>query len=655
MMCGIAGIFHPDPEKPVSADILWRMTTTLEHRGPDGEGFHIEPGIGFGHRRLAIIDLEGGRQPMFNEDGSVVVVFNGEIYNHLSVRRQLEADGHTFHSKSDTEAIVHAWENWGPQCLQRLSGQFAFALWDRNRQQLFLARDRLGEKPLYYSRLFDGTLIFGSELQTLLTHPLVPRNLSPAAIDDYFTFGYVPDPNSIYESVSKIPAGHYLLLHRGVTASIAPQCYWSPHFAPRFSSEEDAAFELRERLDRCVAACLIADVPLGAFLSGGVDSSAVVSSMAGLKSDPITAFTIGFAGEDETPFAKSIADRYGAAHITEFDVALDYIDAARAQAKLFGEPFADSSSVPTHRLAIMARQHVTVALSGDGGDELFGGYRRYRWYRIAEAVRRSLPNGARRQLFAGLARIYPKLDRAPRWLRARATLTEISLDAALGYYRTLCKVHDEQRRQLFAPQFVKAIDGHDPSRRIVDLMEESDTDDPVSQAQYVDLKSYLAGDILTKVDRASMATSLEVRTPLLDHDFVEWAMTLPSALKLRSGEGKYILRRAVEGRVPAACLYRTKQGFAANLADRFRKDGVSRVRDRLLGEGMLGAGIFDGDALNRLIEAHASGHADYSAALWSLLVFEGFLQRGAAGREMPMTGSGRALEFADERTRASWL
>jgi asparagine synthase (glutamine-hydrolysing) len=628
-MCGIAGIFTADPGRPIPLRILHRMTAALAHRGPDGDGFHVEPGLGLGHRRLAIIDLEGGRQPIFNEDGSVAIVFNGEIYNHAALREELRTRGHTFRTRSDTEVIVHAWESWGTACLERLSGQFAFALWDRRRQLLCMARDRLGEKPLYYTFLGDGTLVFASELCGLLQHPLVPRRLMPTAIDDYFAFGYVPDPYCIYSGVLKLPAAHCLLLGRGGGAT-APQCYWRPRFSERPHGEAAALQELRDGLDRCVKACLVADVPLGAFLSGGVDSSAVVATMAGLRPDPVATFTIGFDGEaDETPFAEAVARRYHTHHRAERVGAIDYIDAAREQAAMFGEPFADSSSVPTHRVSVMARQNVTVALSGDGGDELFAGYRRYRWHRLTEAVRAHVPAPVRRRLFGELARIYPKLDFAPRWLRAKYTLTELSLDSALGYYRTLCKVHEAARRRLYAPQLRGALDGHEPARLIAALLAEAETEDPVRQAQYADIKSYLAGDILTKVDRASMATSLEVRAPLLDHGFVEWALSLPPSLTLRRGEGKYVLKRALAGRVPDANLYRAKQGFAASLADRFRGKGAARVRERLAGERMRDCGLFDNAALTRLLDAH-NGGADHSAAIWSLLVFEGFL---AAGEE----------------------
>jgi asparagine synthase (glutamine-hydrolysing) len=502
---------------------------------------------------------------------------------------------------------------------------FAFALWDRNRGQLFLARDRLGKKPLYYSLLADGTLIFASELCGLLQHPRVPRRLSAAAVDDYFAFGYVPDPDSIYQGVHQVPAGHYLILERG--GRIAPRCYWRPRFAEVPCNEIEAAEQLTERLRRAIDIRLAADVPLGAFLSGGVDSSMVVALMAGQRSDPIATFTIGFDGAaDETAYAEAVARRYRTAHVAE-RIGVDYLDAAAEQAAVFGEPFADSSSVPTFMVSQLARRGVTVALSGDGGDELFGGYRRYRWHRIAEAVRGFVPATLRSEVFGQLAQIYPKLDRAPRWLRAKHFLTELSLDSALGYYRTVSRIQDAARRRLMSRDFRGAIDGHEPSARIARLIGDADTDDPLAQAQYVDMKTWLVGDILTKVDRASMAHSLEVRVPLLDHSLVEWAGSLPRALLLRGGEGKYVLKRAAEKLVPRANLYRRKQGFATPLADQFRGAGAARVRARLLGAAMLDSGFFDPNALTRLIDEHETGVFDHGTALWSLLVFEGFLSR----------------------------
>ncbi len=637
-MCGLAGLFDPDAAARIDGALLRRMTDAIRHRGPDGDGFHLEPGVGLGSRRLAIIDPEGGRQPITNEDGSVVIVYNGMIYNFQELRPELEARGHRFRTDCDTETIVHAWESWGPDCLQRLNGFFALALWDRNRQVLFLARDRLGKKPLYYATLPDGRLVFGSEMAALNVVPSLPRRIDPRAVEDFFAYGYVPDPRAIYHGVHKLPAAHYLLLRHGAPVP-APQRYWRPATARSSITEAEAIAELGPRLRDCTALRLISDVPLGAFLSGGVDSSAVVSAAAELRSG-LDTFTIGFAGtEDETPYAETVARRYGTVQHNEAAAAVDMIDAARLQGRIFGEPFGDQSSVPTYRVSALARRHATVAISGDGGDEVFGGYRRYRWHSLVESARRCLPAPVRRQVIGRLARLYPKLDRAPRWLRAWHTLNELSLDSALGYYRTVARVHDEQRRALFSPTLTAALDGYDPSACVPALMQESGSDDPLVQAQYVDLHTWLVGGILVKVDRASMANSLEVRAPLLDYRLVEWGLALPARLKLRRGEGKYVLKRALEPKLPHDLLYRRKQGFATSLAGLFRREDA-RLRRQLLSPAMLECGLFRPAALRLLLDQHAAGQFDHSLALWHLLVFEGFLASEVAPAEV---GAGLAV------------
>lgn len=599
------------------------MTWALVHRGPDGDGFHIEPGVGLGHRRLSIIDIGGGAQPMYNEDESVAIVYNGEIYDHDMLRQELEALGHVFRSRCDTETIIHAWESWGPDCLQRISGMFAFALWDRNRRQLFLARDRMGKKPLFYAHAPDSSLVFGSELQALTAVPGLSRRISRTAIDDYFTFGYIPDPATIYEAVHKLPAAHYLLLQQGA-AWAPPKRYWSPPTAAHGMTEGDATAELVERLTRHVQTRLVADVPLGAFLSGGVDSSSVVAIAAGLRDDPLSTFTIGFSGDqDERQYAETVALRYRTEHRSE-PSSVDYIDAARDQARIFGEPFGDVSAVPTNSVCALARRHVTVALSGDGGDEVLGGYRRHQWHRMTEAVRRLIPAPVRRRVIGDLARAYPKLDRAPRWLRAKHTLTEISLDAAAGYFRMLCKVQHDRRHALYAPVLKAGLDGYDPAGRISALMDGCGSDDPLLQAQYVDLHTYLPGDILTKVDRTSMANSLEVRAPMLDYKFVEWGMALPPGLKLRRGVGKWVLKRAMEPYLPREVLYRAKQGFAMSLDTQFR-NGADRLRARLLSPAMLDSCLFAPETISQIIDEHEAGGFNHAEVLWLLLVFEGFL------------------------------
>lgn len=628
-MCGIAGIFCADGPRGIDVPLLRRMTAALAHRGPDGDGFHVEPGLGLGHRRLAIIDPRGGEQPMFNEDGSVALVFNGMIYNFRALMPELARRGHVFRTRCDTETIIHAWEEWGPDCLDRLDGMFAFALWDRKARTLFLVRDRMGKKPLYYARLPDGRLAFGSEMAALAEVDGIDRRLDACAVEDYLAFGYIPDPATIYRGVSRLGAAECLLLRQGEPIG-EPRRYWRPNCAPIRRSEADAAAELTARLTAATEARLVSDVPLGAFLSGGVDSSGIVAIAAGLRTDPLDTFTIGFAGaEDETPYAAMVADRYHTRQHNERVAAIDMIDAAREQGRIFGEPFGDQSAVHTNTVSRLARKHATVAVSGDGGDEAFAGYRRYRFHQATEAARRYLPAPVRRRVVGELARLYPKLDRAPRWLRAKATLTELSLDSALGYFRMIARVQDERRRGLLASAVRAELDGHDPSGRIVALMEEAGTEDPIAQAQYADLPTWLAGAMLVKVDRASMANSLEVRAPLLDHRLVEWGISLPATLKLRGRSGKWILKQALQPKLPAALLKRPKQGFSMSIAELLRRE-QERVRARVLSPAMLDSGVFDARGLTRMLDEHLSGRFDHSMPLWLLLVFEGFLAAGLA-------------------------
>lgn len=622
-MCGIAGLFYPLRPTVPPVQRLRAMTEAQRHRGPDGEGFHAEPHLGFGHRRLAIVDLAGGSQPMSTEDGAVVVTFNGEIYNHEALRRELEARGHVFRSRSDTEVLLHGWREWGPDMPARLVGMFAFALWDRGAGRLLLARDPLGEKPLHYAWLRDGGFAFASEIGGLTALPQLPRGLDPVALDDFLSLGYVPDPATIHAAIRRLPPGHLMLLRRG-EAQATQQRFWAP---PRVAGAggADAADVLRRRLDAAVQARMMADVPLGAFLSGGIDSGAVTGLAAMAAGQSLATFTIGFAGvADERPDAAMVAGRYGTRHFTADGLAADYLAMAREIPRLFGEPFGDHSAVPTLAVASLARRHVTVALSGDGGDEVFAGYRRYRFHMMAEAVRQLLPAGLRRGPLGVLARAYPKLDRAPRWLRAKTTLTEISLDSALGYYGTVCKLSEERRRALFSPAQRAAVAGHDPAARFATLMAECDPEDSLLQAQYADLHTYLPGDILTKVDRTSMAVSLEVRPPLLDPELVSWGMALPAAAKLRGGVGKQVLREAASPLLPTALLKRGKRGFATEIGGQFRA-AAPQIRARLTQGPMIDSGLFDPQALGRLVDQHDNGDFDHAQVIWNLLVVEGFL------------------------------
>jgi asparagine synthase (glutamine-hydrolysing) len=623
-MCGLTGIFDTKSTRPIDSTLLAAMNGAIAHRGPDGDGFLIEPGVGLGHRRLAIIDLEGGKQPLFNETGDVAVVFNGEIYNYRETMAELIHLGHQFHTHSDTEVIVHGWEEWGPACLGRFRGMFAFALWDRRRQTLFLARDRLGKKPLHYALLPDGQLVFGSEMRSLLLHPGIARRIDPESVDRYLALGYVPEPESIYRDIGKLPAAHYLVIERGKPVP-EPQRYWTLRFAPRPMEERDAAVELIERLREATRLRLVSDVPLGGFLSGGVDSSGVVAMMAGLVDEPVKTFAIGFGGaEDELGYAQAVADRYHTDHLAERS-SVDYIATLDTQAAIFGEPFADSSAVPTGRVSELARRRVTVALSGDAGDELFAGYRRYRFHMASQRLRGRIPAMIRQPLFGLLGAVYPKLDRFPRWLRAKTTFQELAVDEAEGYYRTVCKISDGMRRRLLSGAAKRETDGKGALGLIRAAMDRAGTAEPMARAQFADIETYLVGDILTKVDRASMAHSLEVRAPLLDHALVEWAATVPPDLKMRSTGGKYILKRALEPYVPHENLYRTKQGFATSLAPQFRGPGAAEVRRRVLSDHVRDSGLFDPPALDILITQHESGAFDHSQAIWSLLMFEAWL------------------------------
>jgi asparagine synthase (glutamine-hydrolysing) len=631
-MCGIIGIFDHRGQSEIDHVLLHRMTEIIDHRGPDGDGFYRAPGIGLGFRRLAIIDLAGGSQPMFNEDRTVYLVFNGEIYNFQPLMAELAALGHHFRTRSDTEVIVHAWEEWGEACLDRFNGMFAFALWDGRTETLFLARDRLGEKPLYYSFLTDGRLIFGSELKSLLCCPDLDRSLDPRAIEEFFAFGYIPDPHSIYRSVRKLPPAHCLILRRGEPVG-EPHAYWDVRFVDDVRlRREEVLEELVLRLREAVRMRMIADVPLGAFLSGGVDSSSVVAMMAGLKADPVRTFSVAFGarGWDESAYAAAIAQRYCTDHhVREIDPnSFDLVDHL---ASIYDEPFGDSSAMPTFSVCAMARENVTVALSGDGGDEVFAGYRRYRWHCVEDRVRRLLPQSIRGPVFGALGRIYPKLDWLPRPFRAKATLQELAQDPIAAYFSSVSICGDALRRQLFSPELRRELQGYSALDLLRGHMANSGSKHALSQVQYADLKTYLPGDILTKVDRASMANSLEVRVPLLDHTLVEWAARLPPALKLHGGEGKYVFKSALEPYVPQEILYRPKQGFSVPLAEWFRGPLRGRLTEALQGSLQRESGLFDPRVVNRLIEQHLSGAFDHSAPLWQLLMFDAFLRNSQEG------------------------
>src|SRR6202162_4017154 len=570
-MCGIVGVIDVSSRRSIPRDLVARMNETQFHRGPDEDGFYFEPGLGLGHRRLSIIDLSTGQQPLFNEDGSVVIVYNGEIYNYRDLIPELSRLGHAFRTKSDTEVIVHAWEQWGEDCVQRFRGMFAFALWDRNRETLFLARDRLGVKPLYYAVLGDGTLIFGSELKSLLIHPGFKREINPRAVEDYLAYGYVPEPRTIFGQALKLPPGCTLTVRRGRVLP-APRQYWDIPFEPGAPlTALVAQEELIVRLRDAVNVRLIAEVPLGAFLSGGVDSSAVVAMMAGCSDEPVNTCSISFGDPafNEAAYAQQVADRYHTRHHVE-QVDTDDFDLLDTLAEVYDEPFADSSAIPTFRLCELARKSVTVALSGDGGDENFAGYRRYRWHVYEERMRAILPQSLRPPVFGALGNLYPKADWAPKVLRAKSTLEALARNSVEGYFHSVSVMGDPMRQRLVSDSFRRDLQGYRAIEVLRRHAARAPTAEPLSLVQYLDMKTYLVGDILTKVDRASMAHSLEVRVPLLDHPLMEWLSGLPPDLKLRGREGKYLFKKALEPYLSDDILYRPKMGFSVPLANWFR-------------------------------------------------------------------------------------
>ncbi|HMW78594.1 MAG TPA: amidotransferase 1, exosortase A system-associated, partial [Rhodocyclaceae bacterium] len=628
-------------KRDVGREILVRMNETQFHRGPDEGGTHLEPGVGLGHRRLSIIDLSTGQQPLYNEDGSVCVVFNGEIYNYQELIPELQALGHVFHTRSDTEVIVHAWEAWGEACVERFRGMFAFALWDRGRETLFLARDRLGVKPLFYALLGDGQLLFGSELKSLLAHGGLEREMDPLAVEEYFALGYVAEPRTIFRGATKLPPGHTLTVRRGAKLP-APREYWDVHFTlDNRMSDGDACEELNRRIDESVRLRMISEVPLGAFLSGGVDSSGVVAAMARISADPVNTCSIAFSDPafNEAEFAKLVADRYKTRHFVDL-VESDDFDLIDTLARLYDEPYADSSAIPTYRVCQLARRHVTVALSGDGGDESLGGYRRYRLHLMEEHMRSMLPLGLRRPLFGILGHVYPKADWAPRFVRAKTTFQALARNSVEAYFHSVSILRDAMRQQLFSGSFKSALGGYQALEVFKHHAGKANTDDPLALIQYLDLKTYLVGDINTKVDRASMAHSLEVREPLMDHPLVEWLASLPPDLKIRGQEGKWLFKKALEPRLPNEVLYRPKMGFAVPLARWFRGPLRQRVRDSLLGDTLAATGWFNRSYLEHLVAAHDSGARDYSSPIWTVLMFEAFL-RNVLGEAMP-----RKLEVA---------
>ncbi len=619
-MCGIAGFIDRPGTRDARAGELAAMTAAIVHRGPDEEGLMVTDEVALGMRRLSIIDLSGGSQPISNEDGSVHVVFNGEIYNFAEIRAELEDLGHRFGTRSDTEVLVHSYEEFGLDLTRRLRGMFAFALWDERRKRLVLARDRLGVKPLYYWSDGGGGLAFASELRSLRKLSGFPRDVDQAALADYLSLGYVSDPASIYTAVRKLPPGHRLVWERGSGSTV--ERYWSP-IVPECAdiSEREAAEEVRRLLLESVRYRLVSDVPLGAFLSGGIDSSAVVAAMAQQMDRPVKTFSIGFEEPDfnEAPDARRVAEALGTEH-TELIVRPDVDALIERVVGGFGEPFADSSAIPTLLVSELARHEVTVVLSGDGGDELFGGYRRYH----ALARRNVWLPGPVRRLIGHVARSLPQSA------YGRNRLLELSRSTAGRYAGLVARSLRESEGGVARSEVAAAgLDFDDLVRRWWDPTAGRDLLDRLT---LVDAQSYLPGDILTKVDRMSMAVSLEARVPILDHHLAEFAFSLPSSFKWDGGAGKKIFRTATQGLVPDFVFAKKKHGFGVPLSDWFRNE-LSWRCDELLRPQAPIHDFVDGTAVSRVIAEHRARRRDNSSIIWRLLVLQLWLgsERADAG------------------------
>ncbi len=650
-MCGITGRFNYDPDQAVDRDRLIAMTDAVAHRGPDAAGYHHGRGIGLGHRRLSIIDLATGDQPLANEDGSVQVVFNGEIYNFAEVRAELLARGHQFRTHSDTEIIVHGYEEWGARCVDRFRGMFAFAVWDETARRLLLARDRLGVKPLYYSEIPGVGIVFGSEIKSLLQDPAVPRTWRPEALDAYLTLLYIPAPDTIYRGIHKLPPGHVLVAENGrVTVSR----YWDLQFTGDGdpAREDQYLEELDALLRESVKLRLISDVPLGAFLSGGIDSSTVVAYMKEVSDTRPVTIAVGFdhEGFDEVEHAEAVARHLGCEfHALVANPQVD--DLLPKLAWHFDEPFADSSAVPTYYVSKAARALVTVALSGDGGDELWAGYARHRVEHWEQRVRGSLGSAAR--IAGWLGNALPLSVKGARSLRHLASGPDQAYAAkhAYGMFEPGAKT------RLYSQDFAQSVRHADAFSSFRDAYRDCASQDPMDRALYVDARTYMIDDVLTKVDRMSMAVSLEAREPLLDHKLLEFAARVPVSLKLKNGRSKYLLRRVLERRVPRSITDRPKRGFAAPIGEWLRGPLAPMTTELLLDGRLRDRGIFQPREIERLWDEHRSNRADHRHRLWQLVMLELWFRRFMDEAPRP---SGEVIARADEapgrdvRARATW-
>ncbi len=610
-MCGIAGILNIDRSLAASGDVLEHMLRSIYHRGPDEDGRLIDGELAMGMRRLSIIDLADGQQPIFDESGRYAVVFNGEIYNYRELRQELLARGHQLRTQSDTEVIVHLYEELGPECLQQLRGMFSIAVWDKRGRSLFIARDRMGIKPLYYT-IKNNSLIFGSEIKALLVHPAVQASLDLQGLSNYLSLKYVPAPGTLFEDIHSLPPGHYL---RVKDRHIQIERYWDISFAKPEHPKSEAEYidQATELIRESVRLRLRSDVPFGAFLSGGVDSSTIVAMMAEQMSEPVKTFSVGFGEGDELPYAKLVADRFGCEHHTLRITAADFIEHAEKVLWHMDQPIADQATVATLMVAKLARQHVKMVLTGEGGDELFAGYARYSGERLSRWTR-WLPHFARRSIRSGARRL-PGMRRGKLALHALTTA-----DEAERYANWFPMFNDETKRRLLSERMRDYRAGAGPL--FAQHLAQCDARQPLDRMLYVDSKLWLPDFLLLRGDKLTMANSLEARLPLLDHRLVEFAAALPTQYKLHKGDRKYLLKRVAERLLPREIIHRKKQGFPIPIDGWLRNEARPLMRDMLSPDSLQRRGLFEPAFVEQLMQQHESGFADNTTELWGLVSFE---------------------------------
>lgn len=631
-MCGVVAWVRQPSEHEIDESILRSMTESLHHRGPDGEGYYTLKNVGLGHKRLSILDVENGAQPIVRNN--IALSYNGEIYNFKTLREELEALGYVFETQCDSEVLLHGWLAWKNQLVTKLRGMFAFVIHDANDNVLYIARDRLGIKPLHWSITKQGDLLVASELKGVLAHPSITKTLNHNAVEDFFSLGYVADPKTIFAGIFKLPPAHHAVIKlEGQdihSLSVNPECYWNiEDFVSDEKPDERAiTAEFEALTEDAIKVRMLADVPLGSFLSGGVDSSVISAVMQKHSKQPINTFSIGFdlSQYDESFYAKEVADSLGFKHVNT-NVSINDLTYLDTLIDIYDEPFADNSAIPTFILSGVAAEHVKVILSGDGADELLYGYRNHKMLWVEEKIRRLMPTKLRQAVFGSLAKCYPNLNKAPKFLRGKTTLTALAGSAIASYHNAISITHQDHLARIYSSQFKTALSGYTSLTMFEDIAKTSKSSDSLKAIQLVDFKTYLAGDILTKVDRASMKNSLEVRVPYLDHYLVEKVLAVSPSLNLSWDGAKRLLYKAFDKLLPEIVTKRSKMGFSAPIDEWLRQIPTQSLQNKLTGGALNSTGLFDEAGIKALLQEHHDRKFDHGMTIWSLLIFNAFLNK----------------------------